>query len=117
MNLTNKEILQEANKAIADGDYERFLFFCSEDTVWTFIGEQTLKGKDEVRKYMADTYKEPPKVDVENFIANEEFVTAVGKISMKNEQGETTAYHYCDVWKFKEGKMSELKAFVIPEES
>ncbi|PWB20587.1 nuclear transport factor 2 family protein [Flavobacterium sp. HTF] len=113
MNLTNKEILEKANAAITKSKYEDFLSFCTEDTEWIFIGDQTLKGKEAVRKYMAEAYKEPPKFMVENLIAEGDYVTAVGKISMKDKEDKETDYSYCDVWKFTNGKMASLKAFVI----
>jgi uncharacterized protein (TIGR02246 family) len=113
MDLNNKEILEKANAAVSLGDNEGFLNYCTEDTIWTFVGDQTLKGKEAVRKYMATAYIEPPKFNVEELIAGGEFVTAVGTISMKNEQGQMVDYSYCDVWRFRDGKMAELKAFVI----
>jgi ketosteroid isomerase-like protein len=112
----NKEILKKANAAIINGDYEGFLSFCSENTIWTFIGDQTLQGKEAVRQYMAKTYVEPPKFKVDNLIGDGDFVTAVGKISLKDSNGKMTNYLYCDVWRFSEGKMAELKAFVIKTE-
>ena len=111
--MNHKAILEKANAAITSGDYEGFLSFCTEDTEWTFIGEQVLRGKQAVREYMAVTYLEPPKFMVEHLIGEGEFVTAVGKINMKNEEGEMTEYAYCDVWRFREGKMADLKAFVV----
>ena len=113
MNFNNKAILEKANAAITKSDNEGFLSFCTEDTEWTFVGDKTLQGKEAVRQYMAKAYQEPPKFMVENLIAEGEFVTAVGKISMKNEEGKTVDYSYCDVWRFQDGKMAELKAFVI----
>lgn len=113
MNMTNKEILQRANKAVTQGDNEGFLSFCTQDTVWTFVGEQTLKGKEAVRQYMTIAYLEPPKFEVETLVAEGEFVTAIGKISMKDNEGKMLDYSYCDVWRFRGGKMAELKAFVI----
>ncbi len=56
---------------------------------------------------------EPPVVTIVYLIAEGEFVTAIGKISMKNESGKMSHYAYCDVWRFREGKLAELKAFVI----
>jgi ketosteroid isomerase-like protein len=50
---------------------------------------------------------------VENLIAEGDFVTAVGKISMKDATGKMIHYDYCDVWRFQDGEMAELKAFVI----
>lgn len=113
MNLNNKEILQKANEAITQGDYEGFLSFCTEDTEWTFVGEQVLKGKQAVREYMEKVYTEPPRFMVEHIIAEGAFVTAIGEISMKHKNGKTIVYAYCDVWEFRNGKMATLKAFVI----
>jgi ketosteroid isomerase-like protein len=109
----NKNILEEANALITKGDYEGFLSYCTEDTRWTFVGDQTLEGKDAVRQYMAATYLEPPQFKVEHLIADADFVTAVGTISLRSDQGKSTAYDYCDVWRIKNGKLAEVKAFVI----
>ncbi|WP_158275185.1 hypothetical protein [Pedobacter sp. HMWF019] len=38
----NKIILELVNTAITKGDYEGFLAICTENTKWTFAGEQTL---------------------------------------------------------------------------
>lgn len=117
MNQHNKAILEAANAAITEGDNEGFLSFCTEDIIWTFVGDKILRGKEAVRQYMEAVYVEPPKFMVENLIAEREFVTAVGKISMKNESGIMVDYTYCDIWRFRDGKMAELKAFVIETSS
>ena len=113
MSEHNKRILQKANDAISKGDHEGFLSYCTEDTEWTFVGEQTLRGKEAVRQWMATAYKEPPKFVVANLIAEGDFVTALGTITLKDEQGVEADHAYCDVWRFRDGKMGELKAFVI----
>lgn len=41
--MTNKEILEKANSAIAKGDYEDFLTFCADDVIWIL---------SEIRLYM-----------------------------------------------------------------
>ncbi|PST83754.1 ketosteroid isomerase [Pedobacter yulinensis] len=113
MNLNNKEILEKANAAITAGEYEDFLSCCTDDTLWTFVGDQTLHGKEAVRQYMAAVYVEPPRFMVRNLIAEGDFVTAIGQISLRNQEGTMTDYTYCDVWRFRDGKMAELQAFVI----
>jgi uncharacterized protein (TIGR02246 family) len=109
----NKAILEKANAAISQGDNEGFLAFCTDDTEWTFVGDKTLRGKEAVRQWMATAYIEPPKFMVTNLIAEGDFVTALGSITMKDEDGNEAHYSYCDVWRFRDGKMVELKAFVI----
>lgn len=113
MTENNKTILIKANEAVSKGDYEGFLQYCTEDTKWTFVGDQVLEGKNEVRKWMLTEYIVPPKFDVTNLIAENEYVTALGQITLINGKGASVQYSYCDVWKFRDGKMAELTAFVI----
>ncbi len=109
----NKAVLEGANAAVVRGDYEGFLSFCTEDTHWTFVGDTTLRGKEAVRQWMATVYKEPPKLTVSHLIAEGDFVTALGEVTMIGEDGRVAHHSYCDVWRFRSGKMVELKAFVI----
>ena len=113
MNLDNKHTLEKANAMVTNGDNEGFLEFCTEDVVWEFVGDQTLLGKQAVRKYMKSTYLQPPKFDVERMIADDDYVTAIGKISLNDATGKLIHYEYCDVWRFRDGKMAQLKAFVV----
>jgi uncharacterized protein len=116
MSEKHKAILEKGNAAIAEGNHAGFLSFCTDDTQWTFVGDRTLKGKEAVRHYMATTYIEPPKFTVTNLIAEGDFLTAVGEITLKDKDGKATHYSYCDVWRFRDGKIVELKAFVIKTE-
>ena len=113
MNDTNKAILEKANAAIIKGDHEGFLSFCTEDTEWNFVGDKTLRGKQAVREWMAIDYKEPPKFKVANLLAEDDFVIALGDIAVKDAKGQEVWHKYCDVWRFRDGKMAGLEAFVI----
>lgn len=110
---THKAILQKANDAIAEGDFEGFLRFCTEDTKWTFVGDRKIKGKEAVRQWMASTYKEPPRFTVHRMIAEGDFVAVLGEITLKDEEGKAAHHTYCDVWRFRDGRMAELQALVI----
>ncbi len=116
MSEKNKAILKKGNAAIAEGNYEGFLSLCTNDTEWTFVGDRTLKGKQAVREWMAANYLEPPVVTVTNMIAEADFVTAVGTVIMKDKSGENMEYCYCDVWRFHDGELIELKAYVIKKQ-
>lgn len=111
--IDNKAILQKANAAITSGDNEGFLSFCTEDTEWDFVGEQTLKGKPAVREWMEINYIEPPKFKVDNLIEDGDYLAALGTIQLKDKNGNTADHSYCDVWQFRDGKIVGLKAFVI----
>ncbi|MDQ0781317.1 ankyrin repeat protein/ketosteroid isomerase-like protein [Chryseobacterium sp. W4I1] len=111
--MSNAKVLHQANEFVKKGDYESFLAYCTEDSQWTFIGERILKGKEEVRKYMKEFYWEPPVFTVETTIEEGNFVTVTGEISLKTKDGILNHYQYCDVWRFENGKMAGVKAYVI----
>ena len=113
MSEQNKAVLTRANAAVAKGDYEGFLAHCTDDVVWTFVGDRILKGKEAVRQYMKATYVEPPRFRVDHLIAEGDFVTALGDIDLTDETGRLVHYAYCDVWRLRDGKLAQLKAFVV----
>lgn len=116
MAANNKSVLEQANAAVTRGDYEGFRSFCTDDTLWTFVGDRVLRGREEVRRWMAEAYSQgPPELTVDHLIAEGEFVTAVGVVTTRGEDGKATSYAYCDVWRFLGGKLAELRAFVIEE--
>ena len=65
---------------------------------------------------MATNYTEPPMFSVTNVIAEGDFVVALGTILTKNEDGQAVPSAYCDVWRFRQGMIAELQAFVIQSE-
>lgn len=109
----NKTILQQANAALVAGNNEGFLAHCTDDTEWIFVGEQTLRGKPAVREWMRTAYQQPPRFRVEQLIAEADFVTALGTITLPDDHGQDVEYAYCDVWRLRDGKLAELRAFVI----
>ena len=113
MSEENKAILKRANAAVVNRDYEGFLSHCTDDVEWTFVGERTLRGKEAVRQYIRTTYLEPPTFTVARLIAEDDFVTALGDISMKDGTGKVVHSAYCDVWRIRDGKLAELRAFVV----
>ncbi|MBN8755677.1 MULTISPECIES: nuclear transport factor 2 family protein [unclassified Variovorax] len=113
MSETHKAILQKANAAITQGDQEGFLAFCTDDTTWTFVGDSVIRGKQAVREWMKTAYKEPPRFEVHHLIAEDDFLSALGEITLKDEAGKATRHAYCDVWRFRDGKLHELQAFVV----
>lgn len=113
MSDDNKAILNRANAANERGDYEGFLAHCTDDVIWEFVGDRTLRGKQAVRRYMAETYRQPPRFSTDRLIAEGDFVTALGEIELPDASGRPVRYAYCDVWRLRDGKLAELKAYVI----
>lgn len=111
--MTNQQVLEAANEAVTQGNNEKFLSYCTDDTQWTFVGEETLYGKNAVRDYMQKTYVKPPEFKVDNLIVDKDAIAAIGVIRLFNKDETYSDYDYCDVWYFKDGKMDKLEAFVV----
>lgn len=110
---TPKEILETANAAVRAGDNEGFLAHCTDDIRWTTVGEGTLEGKQAVREWMKEAYAVPPSFTVRQMVAEADHVVAIGTIMGEGPDGKATELAYSDVWRFRDGKMCELDAFVV----
>jgi uncharacterized protein len=117
MSAKNKEIVEKVNASFAEGGIEGFLSFCADDVKWTIVGEKTVNGKNAIREWMASMNMEPPKFTVNNILAEGDFVTAYGDMTMKEKDGKTVPYAYCDVYRFRDGKIVELTSFVTKTEA
>src|SRR4030095_8354438 len=101
----------------AEGGVEEFLTYCADDVVWTTVGNETTKGKNAIREWLASMNIEPPKFTVDNINGEGDFVTAYGDMTMKEKDGKTVPYAYCDIYRFRDGKIVELNSFVIKTEA
>ena len=69
-------------------------------------------------KSMAAEHPESPKFTVVNpVIAEGDFVVARGDMTMKDKDGKTVPYAYCDIYRFRGDKIVELRSFVIKTEA
>jgi ketosteroid isomerase-like protein len=112
MVLSKKQVIEKVNDTFARGDIEGFLSFCAEDFVFHVMGAEVVRGKDAVRKWLASGAPEPPKFSIDTVVADGDFVTVLGDMTM-HEKGVLVPYAYCDVWRFAGDKLVELRAFVI----
>ena len=87
---------------------------CTEDTEWIFHGDRTLRGKEAVRRWMTETYKRPPQLQVHRMVAEGDTLVAMGEVTLEDEGGKATRRAYCDVWRFEGRRMAQLQAVVVP---
>jgi ketosteroid isomerase-like protein len=116
MSAGNREIVEKVNAAFAENSVEGWLGFCADDVEWTIVGEKSVKGKEAIRNWMASMDIEPPKFTVARIIAEGDSVVAHGNMTMKDKEGKTAPYAYCDVYRFRNNKIVELLSFVVKTE-
>lgn len=109
----NKLVLKTANEAISAGDIEGFLSFCDDDIRWKIMGGDAIQGKESVRQWMKSEYVEPPRFCVTDLVAEGDLVVAIGQIESRDSAGSPTLSSYSDVWCFRNGKMVDLRAYVV----
>jgi len=108
-----KSVLTAANAAVSRGDHAAFLAQCTDDVVWHFIGDRTIRGKADIQRYMDEIYVRPPEVVVDRLIADTDHVVAIGRITITDADGQATTSDYSDAWRLRDGKLAELHAFVV----
>jgi ketosteroid isomerase-like protein len=116
MSEKNKEIVRKINDAFSANNVEGFLEHCSDSVSWTMVGDRTVNGKDAVRSFM-DEMKcpEPPVFTVDRMIADDDSVVCYGGMTMKDGEGQSSDWTYCDIYHFADGKVKELSSFVIKQ--
>jgi uncharacterized protein len=50
-------------------------------------------------------------------IADGDFVTTHGEMTMNDKDGKAVPYAYCDIYRFRDDKIVELTSFVIKTEA
>ena len=115
MSEANKQIVEKINAAFMRGDTEGFLAECSDNLVWTMVGEKRTEGKTAIREWMSQMGEgcEPPVFGVDQMIADGDTVACYGDMTMKGEGGKEEEYSYCDVYQFAGGKVTELRSFIV----
>jgi uncharacterized protein (TIGR02246 family) len=115
MSARNKAIIEEVNEAFRRNDVEGFLANCTEDVVWTMVGEKPIKGKAAIRQWMDSMPQQPPTFTVRALAAEGDHVFCQGDMTM-TEDGRSVPYAFCDVYRFADNRIAELNAFVIKTE-
>jgi uncharacterized protein len=114
MGADRKAIVERINAGFAENNLERVLSFCTEDFVWTMVGDTTVKGKEAIRTWIASMNPQPPQFTIQQIVAEGDLVITRGDMMMKDSKdGIPHTYSFCDIYRFEGDRVVELTAFVI----
>ena len=117
MSETNKAIIEKVNAAFEQNNPEVFLEYCADDIRWDMAGGEVQKGKQAIREFMAAMGDATlTELNVSDVIAEGDRAACHGEMKM-DEKGTPTAYSYCDIYRFKNGKIAELRSYVVKHQS
>lgn len=108
----NKQIVEKINKAFDTSDINAFLSYCAENVSWNIIGENKFTGKEAIKKFMDGRPQTPPHFTVKEIIAEENTAVCYGDMQMKDNEGVSEDYSFCDVYHFSGGKVNEFLTFM-----
>lgn len=84
-----KKIVERADEAFANYKPDDFLALCADEIVWRMVGEETARGKNEVKKWMeigidnGEISFIPPSINCKNIIEEDKCVIAFGEMEIK----------------------------------
>ncbi|WP_164462398.1 nuclear transport factor 2 family protein [Chryseobacterium shandongense] len=96
---------------MAEGNYEDFIGYCAEDIKWINVGGIIFNGKTEILKYISSSYNDIS-FTTEDHITEKDIVVEFGEIIFE-KKSEAKKGSYCDIWKFKNGLIIQVKSFII----
>ncbi len=118
MSQENKQLIEKLNEVWMSDDIEELFSYYADDVVWTIAGEATLNGIQSIRDFMSQGGDHiPPKLTVDNIVAEGDSVICYGDMTMGGTPDCAGTYSYCDVYTITNGKVSELRSFVIKQKS
>jgi uncharacterized protein len=113
MAANRKEIVERINEAFAENNLEKVLAFCTDDLTWTMVGDTTVRGKNAIREWMASMNPQAPEFTIQHTVAEGDFVITRGDMMMPEKNGPWIPYTFCDIYRFRGDRVSELTAFVM----
>lgn len=112
--MTPRQILEAANAEMAAGNPEGFLAYCTDDIRWEMVGDTLLTGKAEVMAWAERTYAlAPPEFTADLWIVEDDWLAVHGEITVQDAERGLVHSRYCDLWRIRDGKLAELRAFAI----
>ena len=116
MSYDHRATIQHLTDAINGGSFETFISFLANDAKWMIVGEHTLSGREPIRDFMAQSEGHaPPNISIDSMIIDGDQAAAYGEMSM-TENGETTEFMYCDLYRFNGSEISELISFITKKQ-
>jgi len=109
-----KQMVQKYMDAFSVTDHEKILSCLTDDVEWEMPGYFHHKGIDafdkEIENPNADGH---PRISVNRLIEEGNIVVAEGTVQAKLKGGNKIDAVFCDVFHFRDGKISKLTSYVM----
>jgi len=112
--MTNIEIVRKMNDGFVEGDREKIMQHVADDVRWHVIGASTLLNKKIFKKEINNTHLIGlPTLKIKNEIEQGDWVAVEGEVQYKKIDGGIVDALFFDVYHLENGKITELRTYVI----
>ena len=112
-----EDFIRNFNDAFSRNDLDFILDNMSDDIIWNFVGEKTMKGKDEVKEFMKPMSKvETLEMELLQIITHGWTAAANGRMKIKEPSGETKSFGFADIYVLnglKSPRIKEMTSYVV----
>lgn len=114
--MKNKEIVKQVIQAFLSADVEKALSHMTDDVKMGWPGFFDLApGKDAVRNFFKDV-PEMISSEVGELIEEGNKVVGNGRVTSRHANGEEKNSFFCDIYELENGKVKEIKSYMVFEE-
>lgn len=112
--METKEIIQKVTAAFDASDTEAILGYMADDVSWEMMGDQTISGKDDMRKFLAGMSDMKMVSSTKKHIIVDGDAAAVhGDVQYKGKDGQLMDMYYCDVYELENGKVEKMTSYIV----
>jgi len=112
--MNNKEVVNKIYEAFRGRDINKMLPYITDDFTWHINGELCASNNKEAIKQIEDERAAgTPVIDVKNMISENDLVIAEGDCECEMKEHGLVQVHFCDVYRFENGKVKAIRAYVI----
>lgn len=112
--MDNQALFEKVLQTFDNNDSDGLIALVTDDFEWEMLGDQTVKGKENLKKMFAGTdgtemiscTKELQLLDGNKGACN-------GIVKMKNAKGEPFEMYYCDMYVFQGGLLRKMVTYNI----
>lgn len=112
--MENQALFDKVLTTFDNNDSDGLLDLMTDDFEWDMVGEQTVKGKEQVRQMFA-------KMDGSKMISCTKDLKLLddnkgachGIVKMKNANGDVSEMYYCDLYVFEGGLLQKMVTFSV----
>lgn len=105
-----EEFIRDFNEAFSKNNLDFILNNMSDDIVWNFVGEKSMRGKEEIREFMKPMSNiETLEMELLQIISGEESAAANGRMKIKEPSGEIKSFGFADFYELEGLKIPKVK--------